>query len=110
MSDDIVVAAVRSIEYQNETGKSLRVAATHASRQKGITAQQTKVFHRAKEIKQSMTEETPVQKREKFDTDEEPAEYHFRKFMEAMEDESLDTRYKILKFIDQEYVGEYTDE
>jgi len=84
MSDDIVVAAVRSIEYQNETGKSLRVAATHASRQKGITAQQTKVFHRAKQIKQSMTEETPKRKKSDYVKGEEPAEYHFRKFMEAI--------------------------
>lgn len=75
MSDDIIEAAVEAISYHQEVDKSLRVAVTHVTRQRGMTAQQSKVFHKAKLITDSMTDEIPQ---------EEPAQYHFRKFMEAI--------------------------
>ena len=79
MSEDtkggLVGAVHRAVELEDNNEYSLRVAATYASRKHGVVNEQEEVFERAKQVRDTMTQEIPQ---------EEPAEYHFRKFMEAI--------------------------
>lgn len=72
---DVVKAATEALRLESENEYNLRVAATYASREYGIVMEQDEVYHQACEIQDKMTQEIPEQ---------EPAEYHFRKFMEAI--------------------------
>ena len=72
---DVVKAATEALRLESENEYNLRVAATYASREYGVVKEQDAVYEQACEIEDNMTQEIPQ---------EEPAEYHFRKFMEAI--------------------------